>query len=165
MKQANSKFVFKFISTTSYRHYRTGIRICRILFSRHCQGYSKEAYCEVKIKEKGLTGKSADFRRRGMLGNPSGRKGFNAFREMVSKDRKETTKEKPEVFLDFMGKRLKVQVDEESGEGKIDEDEFENQGEFDFIIARPPSHKLLISLLRTPYANISRKHPRKISFT
>jgi lupus La protein len=35
----------------------------------------------MKIKEKGLTGKSAQFRRENMAG--PGRKGFNAFREMA----------------------------------------------------------------------------------
>lgn len=80
----------------------------------------------MKIKEKGLTGKSADFRRRGILGNPAGRKGFNAFREMNAKDGKGKDggkKEKPEILLDFMGKRIKVL--EEDGEGTINEDEYE----------------------------------------
>lgn len=71
--------------------------------------YSKEDYCEMKIKEKGLTGKSADFRRRGILGNPAGRKGFNAFKEMKDgKGKDGGKKEKPEILLDFMGKRSAV---------------------------------------------------------
>jgi lupus La protein len=91
--------------------------------------YSKEDYCEMKIKEKGLTGRAADFRRKGILGNPLGRKSFNAFREMNTKDGKgkgtikDAKKEKPEVWLDFMGKRVRVY--DEDGKGCIREDEYE----------------------------------------
>ncbi|KAF8513526.1 hypothetical protein JB92DRAFT_3083175 [Gautieria morchelliformis] len=74
---------------------------------------SKDAYCEMKIKEKGLTGKA----KRG----PPIRKGFNAFelnetgKEWKKKPQpQEKLGEKPEsrenleIFLEFMGTRLKV---------------------------------------------------------
>ncbi|GJE89046.1 La protein-like protein [Phanerochaete sordida] len=66
---------------------------------------SKEAYCEMKIKEKGLTGKAAQFRKEAMGG--AGRKGFNAFKEMADK-KGGKAKGKPEVFLDFLGQRIRV---------------------------------------------------------
>lgn len=69
---------------------------------------SKDAYCEMKIKEKGLTGKAAQFNRSGGL--PT-RKGFNAFSlkdKAKDKGKKSEPREKPEIFLEFMGTRLKV---------------------------------------------------------
>ncbi|KAI0830362.1 hypothetical protein BC628DRAFT_1532193 [Trametes gibbosa] len=76
---------------------------------------SKEAYCDMKIKEKGLTGKAADLRRQS-IGGP-GRKGFNAFTEMAAKekggDKKGKDKSKPDVYVEFMGS--KIRVHEEDG--------------------------------------------------
>lgn len=68
----------------------------------------------MKIKEKGLTGKAADLRRQSIAG--SGRKGFNAFKEMAEKekgDKKGKDKPKPEVYLEFLGN--KIRVHEEDG--------------------------------------------------
>ncbi|KAL5525322.1 hypothetical protein ACEPAF_9192 [Sanghuangporus sanghuang] len=84
---------------------------------------SKEAYCDMKIKEKGLTGKAAEWRRAHENSIPA--KSFNAFRPNDKKKDKKDSKEdknpsKPEVFLEFMGKKLKV-LDEDGG--KIDEAE------------------------------------------
>lgn len=70
---------------------------------------SKEAYCEMKIKEKGLTGKAANLRKESLAG--AGRKGFNAFREMAkaADDKKGGKgKAKPEVWLEFLGQRIRV---------------------------------------------------------
>ena len=79
----------------------------------------REAYCEMKIKEKGLSGKAADFRRQMYKNNG---RGFDAFREMQKGDKSKENKPKPkpEVFLEFMGKKIKVQ-EEDSGSVK-DED-------------------------------------------
>jgi lupus La protein len=64
---------------------------------------SKVAYCEMKIKEKGsVTGKAA--RNFGLRG----KKGFNVFR---FKDKRH------DVFVDFMGARLKVNK-EQGGRGQ-----------------------------------------------
>lgn len=78
----------------------------------------------MKIKEKGLTGQSA-ARRRDKEASSGSRRGFNAFVEMRKEkkgDKKDDSKEKekPEVFLEFMGKRLKV-IDEDGG--RVDEAE------------------------------------------
>ena len=68
----------------------------------------------MKIKEKGLTGKAADLRKDSI----SSRKGFNAFREMENPS-KSKSKEKPEVFLEFMGEKLRVYDDNEDGVGYV----------------------------------------------
>ena len=64
----------------------------------------------MKIKEKGLTGKAAVHRKESMAG--PGRKGFNAFKEMGKTDDKgkkgNKEKTKPEVWLEFLGQRLRV---------------------------------------------------------
>lgn len=77
---------------------------------------SKEAYCEMKIKEKGLTGSAAQIR-------SGSRKGFNAF-NASDKDKRKAGKpakeENPDIYLEFMGKRLKV--NQEDG-GSVDESE------------------------------------------
>ncbi|KAF7974611.1 hypothetical protein HWV62_11578 [Athelia sp. TMB] len=77
---------------------------------------SKEAYCEMKIKEKGLTGKSAAIRRDSLV-RPSGR-GFNAFQEMNKEKNKgkegAADKPKPEIWLEFMGTKLRV-LEEDGG--------------------------------------------------
>ncbi|KAF9235425.1 hypothetical protein BU15DRAFT_89588 [Melanogaster broomeanus] len=71
---------------------------------------SKEAYCDMKIKEKGLTGKAAELRRDTL----STRRGFNAFTEMEnpSKYKKANgkSKEKPEVYLEFMGTKIREEA-------------------------------------------------------
>ncbi|KAG6862976.1 hypothetical protein C0993_000732 [Termitomyces sp. T159_Od127] len=84
---------------------------------------SKEAYCEMKIKEKGLTGKSA-VHRRGLM---SSVRGFNAFREMAraakssnaqNKNGASAPAEKKDVYLEFMGTKLLIQQNEE-GVGSV----------------------------------------------
>ena len=76
----------------------------------------------MKIKEKGLTGKAAVLRKETMA---QGKKGFNAFKEMAAangkgKDSKGKEKAKPEVWLDFLGNRIRVY--EEDG-GTIKEED------------------------------------------
>jgi len=78
----------------------------------------REAYCDMKIREKGLTGKAADLRK----DNISSRKGFNAFREMENGPKSKSngkSKEKPEVFLEFMGEKIRVYDDNEDGAGYV----------------------------------------------
>ncbi|KAG0694602.1 hypothetical protein DFH29DRAFT_311889 [Suillus ampliporus] len=81
---------------------------------------SKEAYCDMKIKEKGLTGKTADMRKDSI----ASRKGFNAFKEMEDekKGKGQKGKDKPntEVWLEFMGS--KIRVHEEDGGSVKSED-------------------------------------------
>jgi hypothetical protein len=66
----------------------------------------------MKIKEKGLTGKAATSRKDLMVTRP---RGFNAFQEMgkgdKSKSKGEKGKAKPEIWLEFMGTRLRVHED------------------------------------------------------
>ncbi|KLO15596.1 hypothetical protein SCHPADRAFT_902232 [Schizopora paradoxa] len=69
---------------------------------------TKEAYCEMKIKEKGLKGKEATARREQNKSNIN-RKGFNAFKEMERQNKSgDSSKSKPEVFLEFMGHKIRV---------------------------------------------------------
>lgn len=75
---------------------------------------SKEAYVEMKIKEKGLKGKAAVVKRDYIT-----RKGFDAFREMRlaagGKEGKKGTEKAPaEIFVSFLGKNLRV-LDEDGG--------------------------------------------------
>ncbi|KAG6876145.1 hypothetical protein C0992_000696 [Termitomyces sp. T32_za158] len=86
---------------------------------------SKQDYCEMKIKEKGLTGKSANHRREVMS---SGR-GFNAFREMAraksasaqNKNGPSAPGEKKDVYLEFMGTKLLIQQNEGVGSVKSED--------------------------------------------
>jgi hypothetical protein len=83
---------------------------------------SKEDYCAMKIKEKGLTGKAADMRKSLYS---SGRK-FDAFREMTSAKKTGGSKgaaEKEgdkEVFLEFMGTTIPIERGED-GVGQVKE--------------------------------------------
>ncbi|EJD04821.1 uncharacterized protein FOMMEDRAFT_120041 [Fomitiporia mediterranea MF3/22] len=83
---------------------------------------SKDAYCDMKVKEKGLKGKAAEWRRSNETNIPA--RNFNAFRQDKRGDKKRDGKgekaQKPEVFLDFMGKKLKV-IDEDGG--RVEESE------------------------------------------
>lgn len=80
----------------------------------------------MKINEKGLTGKAADMRRQSLAG--TGRKGFNAFKEMAAQKgdkgkKKAGAKDAPkrQVVLEFLGQKLPVY---EENEGSIKEEEF-----------------------------------------
>ena len=87
---------------------------------KHVYFFSREAYCEMKIKEKGLSGRAAKAHRERSAQGPTNSKGFNAFRDMA-KHKKETEKEKkPEIYLEFMGKKLRV--NEKDG-GSVEDDE------------------------------------------
>jgi len=80
---------------------------------RHLAYLLREAYCEMKIQEKGLTGKSAAARKDSIA-----RRGFNAFREMAkAKDppSSSTKAEKPDIKLEFMGSKIPVQVEDSNG--------------------------------------------------
>jgi len=75
---------------------------------------SKEAYVEMKIKEKGLKGKAAIVKRDHIT-----RKGFDAFRLAAEgKDpksgKKDAEKAKPEIFVEFFGAKLRV-LEEDGG--------------------------------------------------
>jgi lupus La protein len=81
---------------------------------------SKEAYVEMKIKEKGLKGRAATVKRDHIT-----RKGFNAFREMRMAaggrgGKKEAEKAESEIFVAFLGK--KIRVSEENGGSVAPED-------------------------------------------
>jgi lupus La protein len=83
-----------------------------------------------------LKGKAAELRKASEYAAPAGRgaRGFNAFksvlslipftiahqgaREMAAKKEKETPKAKPEVYLQFMGTKLRVHEGED-GEGMV----------------------------------------------
>ena len=81
---------------------------------------SREAYCDMKIKEEGITGKAYDMRKDSI----ASRKGFNAFKEMEDekkgKGQRSKDKSKAEVWLEFMGSKIRVQ--EEDGGGVKNED-------------------------------------------
>lgn len=85
------------------------------------QASNREAYCDMKIKEKGLTGKAAINRKDLMSTRP---RGFNAFHEMAKGDKsnskggKDTPKR--EIWLEFMGARIRVH--EENGGSVKSED-------------------------------------------
>jgi lupus La protein len=79
----------------------------------------------MKIKEKGLTGKAASSRREYIASN---RKGFNAFKEMDREKKAaaagssaEAKKAKPEIWLEFMGN--KIRVHDEDGSGTVEKEE------------------------------------------
>lgn len=79
----------------------------------------REAYCEMKIKEKGLTGKSAALRKEYIA-----RRGFNAFREMEKAKNPSSSSaksKKPDIKLEFMGSKIPVQV--EDGVGSVDKED------------------------------------------
>ncbi|KAF8522761.1 hypothetical protein BU17DRAFT_64220 [Hysterangium stoloniferum] len=80
---------------------------------------SKEAYCEMKVKEKGLTGKAADYRATHYTQRKGG---FNAFAKDSTKEKgkKSNAEEKPEIFLEFLGVRLKINQDDG---GSVEESE------------------------------------------
>ncbi|KAF9450511.1 hypothetical protein P691DRAFT_758105 [Macrolepiota fuliginosa MF-IS2] len=77
---------------------------------------SKGDYCEMKIKEKGLTGKAAKNRREMMTRT----RGFNAFQETSKPkgDDKQSDGAAKEVFLDFMGENILIHKDDE-GNGTV----------------------------------------------
>ena len=81
---------------------------------------AREAYCEMKIKEKGLSGKAATIRRQSFRDNPG--RNFNAFRDSdrPEKDKRAGSAPKPDVFLEFMG--AKIRVHDEDGGSIKDED-------------------------------------------
>ena len=73
----------------------------------------------MKIKEKGLTGKSAATRKESIA-----RRGFNAFREMdktKGPSSSSTKTEKPDIKLEFMGSKIPVQV--EDGVGSVNKED------------------------------------------
>lgn len=73
----------------------------------------------MKIQEKGLTGKSAAFRR-----DVISQRGFNAFREAAKAkgpSSSSTKAEKPEIKLEFMGSKIPVQV--EDGNGRVNKED------------------------------------------
>lgn len=68
---------------------------------------NRDAYCEMKIKEKGLTGKAANHRRK-LMRDPG--TGFNAFAPDASTNNRAqgAARSKEEVYLQFMGKKIRV---------------------------------------------------------
>jgi len=73
----------------------------------------------MKIKEKGLTGKSANHRR-----DMISAKKFDAFKEMAkpktSPQKGSGSEEKKDIFLEFLGHKILITQDED-GNGVIDE--------------------------------------------
>ncbi|KAF8882863.1 hypothetical protein BD779DRAFT_1663261 [Infundibulicybe gibba] len=84
---------------------------------------TKEAYCDMKIKEKGLSGKAANNRRDAMKHNG---KGFNAFREMArakaGSAKGGKSEPKQDIFLEFLGSKILIQQDED-GNGSVKEED------------------------------------------
>lgn len=78
---------------------------------------TKEDYCEMKIKEKGLTGKNAERKRDNMT-----KRSFNAFTIPASQGGLFKLDEKKEIWLEFMGKKLRIERDE-TGNGRVNEEE------------------------------------------
>ncbi|KAF8636079.1 hypothetical protein AX17_003786 [Amanita inopinata Kibby_2008] len=84
---------------------------------------SKEAYCNMKIKEKGLKGKAAETRKE-IMNN----RGFNAFRMVQGKGSSSSSSSfnskgsEKEVYLDFLGHKIRIYKDE-SGNGTIKEED------------------------------------------
>ncbi|KAF8628179.1 hypothetical protein AX15_004060 [Amanita polypyramis BW_CC] len=78
---------------------------------------SKEAYCNIKIKEKGLKGKAAETRKEAISS-----RGFNAFRLMGRDQGKGVSGSEKEVFLDFLGHNVRIYRDG-SGTGTVKEEE------------------------------------------
>jgi lupus La protein len=77
---------------------------------------SKEAYCDKKIEEKGLKGKAAENRKDAM-----NNRGFNAFR-LMGQEKDSSSSAAQEVYLDFLGHKVRIYKDEK-GNGTIkDED-------------------------------------------
>ena len=92
---------------------------CSFNAGRFLEYIIREAYCEMKIKEKGLTGRSAAVRKESIA-----RRGFNAFHEMAkpkNSPSSSTKPEKPEIKLDFMGSKVLVQV--EDGVGSVNKED------------------------------------------
>ena len=82
----------------------------------------REAYCDMKIQEKGLKGKAAENRKDAMNS-----RGFNAFRLMGlgSKDGKDASSSSDankEILLDFLGHKIRLFKDE-SGNGIVKEED------------------------------------------
>ena len=79
----------------------------------------REAYCDMKIQEKGLKGKAAENRKDAMNS-----RGFNAFRLMGlgSKDASSSSDAGKEVLLDFLGHKIRIYKDE-SGNGTVKEED------------------------------------------
>jgi len=88
----------------------------RKLFDIHSME-SREDYCEMKIKEKGLTGAAAINKRDSI----SRIHGFNAFQETDKgnvTDEKESNHSTKQVYLDFMGKKILIKKDQQ-GNGTV----------------------------------------------
>ena len=70
----------------------------------------------MKIKEKGLSGKLAAYRR-GKEGNNGLRQGFNGLREKKGEkkeDNKDSADSSSDIVLDFMGRKIKI-IKEDGG--------------------------------------------------
>lgn len=78
---------------------------------------SKADYCDMKIKEKGLTGKAAVHRKEVIA---KGR-GFDAFKEMKAGG-SEKPKQHNEAILEYIGNRITIRRDHE-GNGSVDPDD------------------------------------------
>ncbi|KAG7441259.1 uncharacterized protein BT62DRAFT_956111 [Guyanagaster necrorhizus] len=81
---------------------------------------SKEDYCQMKVKEKGLTGKAAQFRKDLIT-----RRKFDAFKNMRNeKNTNDIAKEveKKDIYLEYLGAKLLVTPDSK-GVGTVKEEE------------------------------------------
>ncbi|KAE9389442.1 hypothetical protein BT96DRAFT_866347 [Gymnopus androsaceus JB14] len=120
---------------------------------------TKEDYCEMKIKEKGLTGKNAERKRDNMV-----KRAFNAFTTPLSQGGLFKLDDKKEIWLEFMGKKLRIERDD-SGNGRVNEEEipfvkgstlkFEGVGEnFSWSDIKLPLKDIFEG--RTPYIDYTR---------
>lgn len=123
----------------------------------------REAYCEMKIKEKGLTGRAALNRKDSIASN---RKGFNAFKELEREKKGASgasTKPKPEIWLEFMGNKIRVHEEEGAGMVKKDEVPLVRGGTLKFsgsgVDVKYDQIKVRASLISTVHgANLIRTH-------
>ncbi|SJL10808.1 uncharacterized protein ARMOST_14202 [Armillaria ostoyae] len=81
---------------------------------------SKEDYCQMKVKEKGLTGKAAQFRKDLIT-----RRKFDAFKNMENEKKANEGKkevEKKDIYLEYLGTKLLITPDSK-GVGTVKEEE------------------------------------------
>ena len=86
-----------------------------MLSARNPEFICREDYCEMKIKEKGLTGKAAVHRKEVI----SKGRGFDAFREMKSGTSESAPKQHQEAILEYIGNRITIRRDSD-GNGTVE---------------------------------------------
>ncbi|KZT00612.1 uncharacterized protein LAESUDRAFT_732108 [Laetiporus sulphureus 93-53] len=69
---------------------------------------TKEAYCSMKVQEKGLIGKAA-IMRRNLVRDPTNKKGFNAFQTVKATDKEDATASKRQPYPPIRSQRVGVE--------------------------------------------------------